>query len=359
VVPTRFWHALADGRIQCDLCPRCCKLHDGQRGMCFVRERQGDGIVLTSYGRASGFCVDPVEKKPLFHFLPGSPVLSFGTAGCNLACRFCQNWEITKVRETDLLGAEASPETIAAAAGELGCRSVAFTYNDPVIFHEFAVDVARACHPRGIKTIAVTNGYVSPEPRAEFYAEMDAANVDLKAFTEDFYRRITGSHLAPVLDTLEYLVHETSVWVEITTLVIPGYNDGDTELRAMTTWVVDHLGPDVPVHFSAFHPDFRMLDVPPTPVDTLRRAQRIARDNGVRYVYTGNVADRAGSTTSCQGCGQAVVEREWHAITGYHLTERGCCGSCGRPCPGVFDGPAGTWGNRYLPVRLAGATVGP
>ena len=290
-VPGRFWHRLDDGRIQCDLCPRYCRLRDGQQGLCFVRRRSGDGIVLTTYGRSSGFCVDPIEKKPLNHFLPGTPVLSFGTAGCNLACKFCQNWDISKSREIDTLAETASPAAVARAARALDCRSVAFTYNDPVIFHEYAVDVAQACAALGVKCVAVTAGYVTPEPRAEFYRHMDAANVDLKGFTEAFYKKLCSASLAPVLETLEYLKHETDVWFEVTTLLIPGENDSDAEIEAMTQWVVERLGPEVPMHFTAFHPDWKMLDTPPTPPATLRRARDIAIKNGVRHVYTGNVND--------------------------------------------------------------------
>ncbi len=352
VVPTRWWHRLPDGRVQCDLCPRFCRLREGQRGMCFVRANIGGRVVLTTYGRSSGFCVDPIEKKPLNHFFPGTPVLSFGTAGCNLACKFCQNWDISKSRETDTLADEASPETIARAAEELGCRSVAFTYNDPVIFHEYAIDVAEACRERGVKTVAVTAGYVCPEPRAEFYRHMDAANVDLKAFSEEFYHRITASHLAPVLDTLKYLKHETDVWFEITTLLIPGENDSDREIDAMTAWVVENLGPDVPMHFTAFHPDWKMMDHPPTPPPTLSRARRIAVDNGVRYAYTGNVHDREGQSTYCHNCGQLLIGRDWYVLSDWNLTPDGACTACGERCAGVFEARPGNWGARRLPVRL-------
>src|SRR5947208_8392740 len=276
----RLWTMLPDGRIECRLCPRFCKLNEGQRGFCFVRQRVGDRMVLTTYGRSSGFCVDPIEKKPLNHFLPGTSVLSFGTAGCNLGCRFCQNWDMSKSREMDTLADAASPEQIARRAEELGCRSVAFTYNDPVIFLEYAVDVARACHERGLKTVAVTAGYICPEPRAEMYRYMDAANVDLKGFTEDFYRKLCLGHLQPVLDTLVYLKRETQVWFEITTLLIPGHNDSDPEVTALSEWILRELGPDVPLHFTAFHPDFQMMDTPPTPASTLTRARRIALRTG-------------------------------------------------------------------------------
>jgi pyruvate formate lyase activating enzyme len=355
-VPTRYWHALADGRVQCDVCPRACRLREGQRGLCFVRAREGDAIVLTTYGRSSGFCVDPIEKKPLNHFLPGTAVLSFGTAGCNLACRFCQNWDISKSREVDTLADEASSEAIAEAAVRLGCASVAFTYNDPVVFMEYAIDVADACRERGIKAVAVTAGYMCPEPRADLYAHMDAANVDLKAFTERFYADTCAGQLRPVLDTLEYVRHETDVWLEITTLLIPGRNDSDDEIDAETRWIAERLGSDVPLHFTAFHPDYRMLDVPPTPPETLTRARRIALANGLRYVYTGNVHDVEGGSTWCPGCGALVVERDWYRLGAYALDAAGRCESCGKRIPGVFAEGPGHWGPRRLPVRLAAGT---
>jgi pyruvate formate lyase activating enzyme len=351
-VRTRFWHRLDDGRVQCDVCPRACKLHEGQRGLCFVRGREGGEVVLHTWGRSSGFCVDPVEKKPLNHFLPGTPILSFGTAGCNLACRFCQNWDISKSREVDTLADAATPERLAEAAVRLGCRSVAFTYNDPVIFHEYAIDVAEACHERGIMAVAVTAGYQCPEPRAEFYRHMDAANVDLKGFSERFYHELCAGHLEPVLDTLRYLKHETDVWFEITTLLIPGQNDDDAELDAMTAWVARELGPDVPVHFTAFHPDFKMLDTPHTPPETLTRARGIGLANGLRYVYTGNVHDPAGGTTLCHACGAPLVERDWYQILSYRLTASGRCPDCETPCAGVFEAHPGHWGRRRQPVRL-------
>ena len=350
--PTRYWHTLDDGRVQCDLCPRYCKLHEGQRGLCFVRANLHGAIVLSTYGRSSGFCVDPIEKKPLNQFLPGTPVLSFGTAGCNLACKFCQNWDISKSRETDTLADAASPETIAKAALELGCRSVAYTYNDPVIFHEYAIDVAKACRARGIRNVAVTAGYVCPEPRAEFYQYMDAANVDLKGFTEDFYYKLTGGHMEPVLDTLKYIKHETDVWLEITTLLIPGKNDSDQELNELTQWIARELGPDVPLHFSAFHPDWKMLDVPATPIETLFRARELAVNNGLHYVYTGNVHDKAGQSTYCHHCGQLLIGRDWYELSQWNLDATGACSQCGTRCAGVFEGEAGSWGSRRLPVRL-------
>lgn len=353
VTPTKYWHRLDDGRVRCDTCPRYCKLHEGQRGLCFVRANHNGEIVLTTHGRSSGYCVDPIEKKPLNHFLPGTPVLSFGTAGCNLSCKFCQNWDMSKSREMETLADAASPETIARTAAELDCRSVAFTYNDPTIFHEYAIDVAQACRETGIKSVAVTAGYVCEEPRAEFYRYMDAANVDLKGFTERFYKHVCAGSLQPVLDTLVYLKHHTDVWFEITTLLIPGENDSEPELEQLTQWVVEKLGPDVPIHFTAFHPDWKMLNVSPTPPATLSNARRIAMKNGLRYAYTGNVHDHAGGSTVCHHCGETLIGRDWYVLTDWQLTEQGDCRTCGTPCAGVFDGPPGQWGARRMPVRLA------
>jgi pyruvate formate lyase activating enzyme len=352
--PARWWHALPDGRIQCDLCPRDCKLHEGQRGACFVRMRVGDEMVLTTYGRSSGFCIDPIEKKPLNHFYPGTSVLSFGTAGCNLACKFCQNWDISKSRDMDRLMDQASPEAIALAAQTSGCTSVAFTYNDPVIFAEYAIDTAQACHALDIRTVAVTAGYIHEQPRHAFYSAMDAANVDLKAFTDEFYYRQTGAHLQPVLDTLAWLYHESDVWTELTTLLIPGYNDSDAELVRMSQWIRREMGPDVPLHFTAFHPDYKFQAVPHTPAATLARARHIARQEGLQYVYTGNVHDRAGGTTHCPGCGAALIVRDWYRILDYRLDARGQCPDCGAAPAGRFAATAGSFGPQRIPVRIGG-----
>ena len=336
--PARWWEKTADGRVRCHLCPRLCTLREGQRGYCFVRKNEGGALVLDTYGRSSGFAVDPVEKKPLNHFLPGSAVLSFGTAGCNLGCKFCQNWEISTSREFDSLAAEASPEQIADLAVRLGCASVAFTYNDPVIFAEYAIDAAIACRERGVAPIAVTAGYISAEPRAEFFSHMAATNVDLKGFTEEFYKKVTGARLDVVKQTLEY-VRETSTWLEITTLLIPGKNDSDEEIEAMSRWITGNLGDDVPHHFSAFHPDNRMRDVPPTPPATLRRAREIALAGGEKYVYTGNIYDPAGQSTTCPTCGNAVIERDRYRVRRTRLDVTGTAGRCGRcaaPIPGIF-----------------------
>ncbi len=355
--PGRYWHQIDDGRIQCDLCPRDCKLHEGQRGACFVRMRENDQIVLTTYGRSSGFCIDPIEKKPLNHFYPGSSVLSFGTAGCNLACKFCQNWDISKSRDMDRLMDQASPEAIAIAAEKHGCKSVAFTYNDPVIFAEYAMDTADACHARGIKTVAVTAGYIHEQARRDFFAKIDAANVDLKAFTDEFYFKLTGSHLQPVLDTLIYLKHETDVWFEITTLLIPEKNDSDEELTALCQWIKSELGSNVPLHFTAFHPDHKMPNIPATPPDTLVRARNIALKQGLHYVYTGNVHNEEGDTTFCANCHNPLIVRDWYQIKLYRLDEGGCCPDCGAVLAGKFDESAGNFGSRRMPTFINKSSI--
>ena len=346
--PGRWWHRDGD-RVVCDLCPRACAMKPGQRGACFVRVGTEDGVALSTWGRSSGFCVDPIEKKPLHHFLPGSPVLSFGTAGCNLACRFCQNWDISAARTMDRMLDTATPEGLVAAAKRTGSRSIAFTYNDPVIFAEYALDVAAACREADIKTVAVTASYISPGAREEFFAGIDAANVDLKAFTDSFYKRLCAARLDPVLETLKHLVHHTDVWLEITTLLIPGENDGDAELRDLAAWVHDELGPHVPVHFSAYHPAHRM-DRPRTPVQTLRRARRIAGEAGLLFAYTGNVHDEAGDTTFCPKCGSSLIVRDWYELRHWGLRDGRC--ACGYELPGVFEAQPGGWGRRRQPVVI-------
>jgi pyruvate formate lyase activating enzyme len=351
--PGRWQHALDDGRIQCDLCPRYCRLNDGQRAFCFIRQRAGDGIFLTSYGKATGFCVDPIEKKPLNHFLPGSSVLSFGTAGCNLGCKFCQNWDISKARAVERLSDSATPEQVADAAVAAGCRSVAFTYNDPVIFAEYAIDTAKACRERGVKAVAVTAGYITKEARKDFYSVMDAANVDLKAFTERFYEKLCFAKLGPVLDTLRWLKHETDVWFEVTTLLIPGQNDSQGEIDRLCDWFVRELGPEVPLHFSAFHPDFKLTDVPRTPGETCRRAREQAKRHGIHHVYTGNIHDAAGQSTYCASCKKLLIERDWYEIGAFHV-ENAACAGCGAPLPGRFSDAVKTrWGRRRLRLSIA------
>jgi AmmeMemoRadiSam system radical SAM enzyme/AmmeMemoRadiSam system protein B/AmmeMemoRadiSam system protein A len=350
IVPGGWWHREGD-RIECDLCPRRCVMKEGDRGFCFVRQNLGGQMMLTTYGRSTGFCIDPIEKKPLNHFLPGTSVLSFGTAGCNLGCKFCQNWDISKSRETERLSQRALPEEVARAALEMGCASVAYTYNDPVIWAEYAIDTALACKELGIKSVAVTAGYITPEARGPFYQFMDAANVDLKAFTEEFYYRTTLSHLQPVLDTLRWLKHETKVWFEITNLVIPQANDELEEFRQMSDWILEAVGDEVPLHFSAFHPDFRMLDRPRTPHETLIAARDIALKAGLKYVYVGNVDDVTRQSTYCPNCQKLLIERNWYELGEYALNRENCR-HCGTHIAGVFATRPGNWGRKRQPVDM-------
>ncbi len=349
---TRWWHHHPDsGKVVCTLCPRQCQIPNNSRGFCFVRANIDNELILTTYGKSSGFCIDPIEKKPLAHFLPGSAVLSLGTAGCNLGCKFCQNWDISKSRKMDTLASHAQPQAIVDAAKQSGCRSIAFTYNDPVIWAEYAIDIANAAHQHDIKTVAVTAGYISPDARAEFFQCIDAANIDLKAFTETFYRKLTQTHLKPVLDTLIYLKHQTNVWLEITTLIIPGQNDSPDELQAMCNWIVQELGPDVPLHFSAFHPDFKMMDTPATPHDTLIRARQIALDAGIHYPYVGNVHDPKRESTYCPACNELLIQRDCYNIDRYHLNASRCP-TCDHPIPGLFEAQPGTWGPKRVPLTI-------
>ena len=350
VIAANWWHLLPDGRVQCDLCPRFCQLREGQRGFCYIRQAMENRLWLTSYGRASGFCIDPIEKKPLYHFYPGSSVFSFGTAGCNLGCQFCQNWDISRARTQDRLLSAASPVAVVDTALRHGCRSVAFTYNDPVIFAEYAIDCARVARARGLRTVAVTAGYITAAARPAFFQYMDAANVDLKALSEDFYRRICYGQLQPVLDTLLWLKQASNVWLEITNLLIPGHNDAPDDIGRLCGWIVENLGPTVPLHFSAFHPDFRMRDVPPTPPDVVRRARAQALAAGMHYVYTGNIRDPAGQTSYCPTCHHPLIKRDEYHISEWNLSATGRCPSCRLPLPGHFAAGPGSWGARRQPV---------
>lgn len=351
--PTKYWQVLEDGLIQCDVCPRHCHLREGKRGACFVRMAKEGEIVLTSYGRSSGFCIDPVEKKPLNHFYPGSSIMSFGTAGCNLTCQFCQNWDVSKSRQVDTLCDSAMPEPLVATALRFGCKSLAYTYNDPVIFMEYAIDVAQAANEVGVKNVAVSAAYICDEPRAEFFRHMDGANIDLKAFSEQFYKKICHGALQPVLDTLVYLKNETDVWFEITTLLIPGENDSNQELHKMCQWIVENLGPHIPLHFSAFHPDFKMLDKPRTPLSTLLRARDIATSYGIHHVFCGNVHDVDSDSSYCPSCHNLVIERDWYELGSYHIDDTGHCQHCGYQMPGRFEGGKGSFGRRRIPVKIA------
>lgn len=343
---------MKDGRIQCDLCPRYCRLREGQRGLCFVRANGGNGLVLTNWGRTSGFCIDPIEKKPLSHFLPGTSILSFGSAGCNLNCKFCQNWDISKAREMDRLSEVATPEQIADSAISHGCRSVAMTYNDPVIYLEYAVEIAKACRSKGLKTVAVSAGYITEEARKEFFDAFDATNIDLKAFTQNFYHKLCGGDLDPVLETLVYIRKQTSVWLEITTLIIPGQNDSHEELQALCSWIYNNLGSDIPLHFSAFHPDWKMMDIAHTPASTLYKAQKIAFETGLNYVYIGNIVSIEGTNTYCHTCKKLLINRTHHAFEIWNLDKNGACSFCGSIIPGYFEEKPGHWNGQIQRVTV-------
>jgi pyruvate formate lyase activating enzyme len=305
-----------------------------QPGFCYIRKNIDGKLYSLGYGKSAGFAIDPIEKKPLNHFLPGTEILSFGTAGCNLGCRFCQNWNISKAKLDDDQSLSASPESVVEMALRHRVPSLAFTYNDPVIWGEFVIDISRLARESGVKSVMVTAGYITPEARPQVFRYIDAANVDLKAFTEQFYRKLTFSHLDPVLDTLKWLKNETDIWFEITNLIIPGENDDPEETRRLCNWVLDNLGDEVPLHFTAFHPDFKMVGTPRTPESTVQRARQIALSAGVKYCYVGNVFDEEGQTTYCPACGRALIRRSWHEILEYHLVNDHC--ACGQEIPGYF-----------------------
>ncbi len=333
----RWWELAPDGRVHCFLCPRHCRLRDGQAGFCSIRANRDGRLRLLTYGAPAAVHVDPIEKKPLYHFLPGSPVLSLGTVGCNLGCSCCQNWDLSRSRPDEVVARRLAPDEVVALARRHGCPSIAFTYNEPTIWAEYVLDVCAAARRHGLATVMVTNGYVTPEAFHDLYDAIDAANVDLKALSEDFYRRRTVAHLAPVLDTLRRLAAETQVWVEVTNLVIPTLNDDPGDLRRLADWVLAHLGPDVPLHFSAFHPDHELRHLPATPPETLHAARRIARETGLHHVYEGNVHG-AGSHTLCPGCGQPLIRRSWHEVLENRLVD-GRCPDCGTDIPGRWNRP--------------------
>jgi pyruvate formate lyase activating enzyme len=331
----RWWRTDSHNKILCTLCPRYCRIGPGQSGFCFIRRNIDNQLVTTGYGHPTGFAVDPIEKKPLSHFLPGTGVLSFGTAGCNLGCRFCQNWSISKARLDDLKALSVTPEQVVGLAKKHHTPSIAYTYNDPTIFAEYVIDISRLAREEGIRSVMVTAGYIDQEARKDVYQYIDAANVDLKAFSERFYHKLTYSHLADVLDTLVWLRKETEVWLELTTLLIPGENDSQEEINQLCDWVVENLGEDVPLHFTAFHPDFKMTDKPRTPATTLDRARDIAGRSGIRYCYVGNVSDTSGQTTYCPSCHMALIKRDWHQVLSNRL-DGNTCPSCHTEIAGVF-----------------------
>jgi pyruvate formate lyase activating enzyme len=334
-VLAKWWQKTENGKLLCTLCPRYCTIGEGQSGFCFVRKNIKGELYSTGYGRPTGFAIDPIEKKPLNHFFPGSEILSFGTAGCNLGCKFCQNWTMSKARLEETRSLYAAPEEVIGIAGKYKTPSIAFTYNDPVIIGEYVIDIARLAREKGIKTVMVTAGYIDKEARKDVFKNIDAANVDLKAFSEDFYFKLTSSHLKPVLDTLLWLKNETGVWFELTTLLIPGENDSPGEIKRMCAWILDNLGDSTPVHFTAFHPDFKMADKKPTPSETVKSARKTALELGIKYCYTGNIVFPEGGTTSCPGCGIALIKRNWHSVAEINMAGNKCL-KCGYLIQGRF-----------------------
>ena len=351
----RWWEAMPGGKVHCYLCPRHCHIGEGQAGFCFIRANQGGKLYSLGYAHPAALQVDPIEKKPLNHFLPGTRVFSMGTAGCNMGCFFCQNWDISKSRADQVRANYIPPEDVVQLAIQHGCPSIAFTYNEPTIWGEYVIDISQAAHEQGINTVMVSNGYTAREAFHDIYDHIDAANIDLKAFTDNFYARVTLSHLQPVLETLEWLKKETSVWVEMTNLIIPTLNDAPAETRALCEWVLEHLGPDVPLHFTAFHPDFKLRDIPGTPPDTLHAARATALEMGLHYVYEGNIRGN-GAHTYCPSCKTLLVRRSWHDVQENHL-QNGCCPTCGLAIPGHWTNTrAAAAGKRSLKKKttLAG-----
>jgi len=335
-VLAKWWEPTEGGKILCTLCPRFCKIGEGQPGFCYIRQNIDGKLYSIGYGRPTGFGIDPIEKKPLNHFLPGSSILSFGTAGCNLGCKFCQNWSMSKAKLDDSNSLDVSPEGVVELAKSYGTPSIAFTYNDPTIFGEYVIDISKIAREEGIRSVMVTAGYIDKEARKEVYKYIDAANVDLKGFTERFYHKLTFSHLDDVLDTLIWLKNETEVWFEITTLLIPDENDSSEEIRKECDWILKNLGDKVPLHFTAFHPDFKMMDKEKTPEKTLTTARKIAIDMGIKYCYVGNVHNKEGQTTYCPNCNEKLITRDWHSVISNKLVN-GCCKSCGKTIEGVFN----------------------
>ena len=334
-IVAKWWEPVEKNKILCTLCPRYCKIGEGQPGFCYIRQNHNGKLYTIGYGRPTGFAVDPIEKKPLNHFYPGSNVLSFGTAGCNLGCKFCQNWSISKAKLDDENSIAASPEEVVKLAQIYNSPSIAFTYNDPTIFGEYVIDISEIARDKGINSVMVTAGYIDKNARKEVYKYIDAANVDLKGFTERFYNKITYSHLKDVLETLIWLKHETNVWFEITTLLIPGENDSPEEIKNECDWILQNLGSDVPLHFTAFHPDFKMTDKPKTPTSTLLQARDIAINLGINFCYVGNIHHDEGQTTYCPNCGSKLIERDWHSVLTNNI-KNGMCKKCKTTIPGIF-----------------------
>ena len=331
----KYQNILQNGKTECTICPRNCNLSEGQEGFCHVRKNVNNNIELITYGYNTGLAIDPIEKKPLYHFYPSTPILSFGTIGCNMGCMFCQNWHISKSKANPESLNKTSPEEMVEIAKKYKCKSVAFTYNDPIIFFEYAIDTAKLCRKNDIKTVAVTSGFMNPEPAKEFFKYMDGANIDLKGFSQKFYGKNCLAKLQPVLDTINIAVNETNCHVELTTMLIEGENDSEEEIKSECQWILENLGDSVPLHFSAFFPKFKFEDRNPTQFKTLIKAYNIAKSTGLKYVYTGNLSSIETSTTYCKTCGKPIIIRNGYQILEYHLKD-GCCEYCSTSCDGKF-----------------------
>ncbi len=331
-----FYRKLSDDVVQCRLCNHFCAIKPGKRGLCGVRENISGKLFSLVYGKAIADSVDPIEKKPLFHFLPGTLSYSVATAGCNFSCLFCQNWEISQAPRTDgeVRGYEVSPEEIVDRAVDAGCASIAYTYTEPTVFFEYAYDIAIIAHKRGLRNVFVSNGFMSREAIDKIAPVLDGINVDLKGFSDEFYRKVVGGALKPVLDNIRYL-HDLGIWVEVTTLIVPGHNEDDASLSKIAKFV-SGVGVDVPWHVSRFFPHFKMKDVPLTPIDVLRRAYEIGKEAGVKYIYVGNVASEGFESTVCPKCGKVVVERSGFEVSEIKL-KKGKCGFCGEKIAGVWE----------------------
>jgi pyruvate formate lyase activating enzyme len=331
----QWWTPLEGGKVHCYLCPRDCKIGEGQTGFCFIRKNEGGKLVTLGYVRPAAVQVDPVEKKPLFHFYPGTRIFSMGTAGCNMGCFFCQNWDISKAKSDQVHSVDLTADDVCQNAMQYECPSLAFTYNEPSIWGEYVIDISKRAREVGLKTVMVTNGYINEQAFYDVYEHIDAANVDLKAFTENFYGKITLTHLKPVLDTLKRLKRDTNVWFEITNLMIPTLNDNPDEVKQLANWVLDNVGNSIPVHFTAFHPDFKLRNIHNTPPETLEMARDIALEQGLKFVYVGNVFSDS-ANTYCPSCNRLLIERNWHQIVKYRISADGSC-ACGTKVPGHFN----------------------
>lgn len=332
--PAKYYEKLSGKIVQCNLCPNRCILSEGQIGLCKARKNIDGELYSMTYGKVSSVHVDPIEKKPFFHVLPGSKAFSIATTGCNLRCSFCQNWQISQVFSWEAQTQEATPEQVVEAAVQSRAESIAFTYNEPIIFYEYMLDIAKLAKQQGLKTVVVSAGYINPEPLRELLPYLDAYKVDLKAYKESFYQKLTGGHLAPILETMK-IIKQSGTWLEIVNLLIPGENDSEEEIREMAKWIKENVGDEVPLHFSAFHPMYKLQNLPPTPPETVIKAREIAMEEGLKYVYVGNISYPEGESTYCPESGEVAIERKSYFILSNNLKNGQC--PTGEKIPGVWE----------------------